>query len=50
MNIPFKDALEQMLNYVKFMKKLTSEKRHLEDLRTVTLTEECNAIIQKKLL
>ncbi|XP_062100609.1 uncharacterized protein LOC133806536 [Humulus lupulus] len=45
----FADALEQMPNYVKFMKEVMSKKRRLEDFETVKLTEECSAILQKKL-
>ncbi|XP_061348336.1 uncharacterized protein LOC133293749 [Gastrolobium bilobum] len=48
-NIPFDEALENMLNYAKFMKDLLSKKRKLKECETVTLTEECSAIIQKKL-
>ncbi|KAM6576978.1 hypothetical protein CsatB_028815 [Cannabis sativa] len=31
------------------MKKILSKKRKIEDFETVALTEECNAILQKKL-
>ncbi|XP_024022668.1 uncharacterized protein LOC112091966 [Morus notabilis] len=48
-NIPFADALEQMPSYVKFMKDILSKKRRLDDFETVALTEECSAMIQKKL-
>ncbi|XP_074326960.1 uncharacterized protein LOC141664900 [Apium graveolens] len=48
-NIPFAEALEQMPSYVKFMKDFLSRKRKLEEFKTVALTEECNAILQKKL-
>ncbi|XP_061339389.1 uncharacterized protein LOC133286060 [Gastrolobium bilobum] len=48
-NIPFAEALESMPNYVKFMKDLLSRKRKLQECETVTLIEECSAIIQKKL-
>ena len=48
-NIPFADALEQMLSYVKFMKDILSQKRRLADFETVNLTEECSAILQRKL-
>ena len=48
-NIPFADALEQMSNYVKFMKDILSQKRRLADFETVNLTEECSAILQRKL-
>lgn len=48
-NIPFVDALEQMLSYVKFMKEILSNKRRLEEHETVMLTEECTTILQNKL-
>ena len=48
-NIPFVDALEQMHNYVKFMKDILSRKRRLLEFETVNLTEECSAILQRKL-
>ncbi|MCI62023.1 hypothetical protein A2U01_0083280, partial [Trifolium medium] len=49
MNIAFAEALEQMPKYAKFMKELlTKKQKPLED-ETVDMTEECSAIIQKKL-
>ena len=48
-NISFADALEQMPNYVKFMKDILSKKKRLSDFETVNLTEECSAILQRKL-
>ena len=48
-NIPFADALEQMLNYVKFMKYILSKKRKLLEFKIVNLTQECSAILQRKL-
>ena len=48
-NIPFADALEQMPNYVKFMKDVMSKKRRLEEYETVNLTEQCSALIQRKM-
>ena len=44
-NIPFADALEQMPNYVKFMKDILLKKRRLSDFETVNPTEECSAIL-----
>lgn len=38
-----------MPSYVKFMKKILSNKRKLKEYETVTLTEECSAILQRKL-
>ena len=48
-NIPFADALEQMLSYVNFMKEILSNKRRLLDFETVNPTEEYSAILQRKL-
>ena len=48
-NIPFADALEQMPSYMKFMKEILSKKRRLSDFEIVNLTEECSAILQRKL-
>ncbi|XP_062086212.1 uncharacterized protein LOC133792325 [Humulus lupulus] len=48
-NIPFAEALEQMSNYVKFMKEILSKKIKMEDYENVALTEECSAILQRKL-
>jgi hypothetical protein len=48
-NIPFAEALQQMLVYAKFMKELLTKKRKPLDDDTVDMTEECSAIIQQKL-
>ncbi|KAL5782063.1 hypothetical protein ACOSP7_007092 [Xanthoceras sorbifolium] len=48
-NIPFVEALAQMPTYVNILKEIISNKRRLEDFETVTLTEECSAIILNKL-
>ena len=48
-NIPFADALEQRSSYVKFMKDILSQKTRLVDFETINLTEECSAILQRKL-
>ena len=48
-NIPFANALEQMPSYVKFMKDILPKKKRLSDFETVNLTEECSAILQRKL-
>ena len=48
-NIPFLEALENMPSYMKFKKKILASKKKLEEYGTITLTEECNAILQKKL-
>ena len=44
-NIPFSDALAHMRNYVKFIKEIMSNKRKLEDYGTISLSENCSAII-----
>ena len=48
-NIPFMEALENMPSYVKFMEKILASKKKLEEYGTITLIEECSAILQKKL-
>ncbi|XP_057740020.1 uncharacterized protein LOC130957162 [Arachis stenosperma] len=48
-NIPFAEALEQMPLYAKFLKELITKKKNWEAKETIVLTEECSAIIQKKL-
>ena len=48
-NIPLEDALEQKPKYVKFMTGILSKKQKLEDYETIALTEECSAILKKKL-
>jgi len=48
-NIPFTNALSQMSSYAKFLKKILSNKRKLEEHETAALTEECSAAIQNKL-
>ncbi|XP_057756042.1 uncharacterized protein LOC130975240 [Arachis stenosperma] len=48
-NIQFTEALEQMSLYAKFLKELMTRKRNWEEKETIVLTEECSAIIQKKL-
>ena len=47
--IPFADALERMPSYVKFIKDIMSKKRRPPDFETVNLTEECSAVLQRKL-
>ena len=38
-----------MPRYMKFMKDILSKKRKLGDYETVALSEQCSAILQKKL-
>ncbi|KAD4180096.1 hypothetical protein E3N88_28687 [Mikania micrantha] len=48
-NLPFVEALAQMPKYAKFLKDLLTNKKKLEEFSTVTLSEECSAILQNKL-
>ncbi|KAL5563283.1 hypothetical protein UlMin_033030 [Ulmus minor] len=48
-NIPFVEALEQMPNYVKFIKDMLTKKRRFGEFETVALTRECSAALQSKL-
>ncbi|KAL5560852.1 hypothetical protein UlMin_037063 [Ulmus minor] len=48
-NIPFVETLEQMPNYVKFMKDMLMKKRKFGEFKTVALTRECSAALQSKL-
>ena len=38
-----------MQNYVKFLKMMMSKKHKVEKFKTISLTEECSAIVQRKL-
>ena len=49
-NIPFIEALTQMPNNVKFMKEIMSNKKKLDVYGTISLSENCSTIIQRKLL
>lgn len=49
-NIPLVEALEQMPNYVKFMKDILSKKRRFGEFEMVALTNECSSMLQCKLL
>ncbi|KAL5546411.1 hypothetical protein UlMin_006098 [Ulmus minor] len=48
-NNPLVEALEQMPNYVKFMKDILTKKRRFGEFETVVLTRECSAVLQNKL-
>ncbi|XP_062075231.1 uncharacterized protein LOC133779264 [Humulus lupulus] len=48
-NIPLVEELEQMPNYVKFMKDILTRKRRLGEFETVALTKECTSFLQNKL-
>ena len=48
-NIAFADVIEQMPAYAKFLKDIVTHKRKIEDCSTITLSEVCSAIIQRKL-
>ncbi|XP_042041311.1 uncharacterized protein LOC121786748 [Salvia splendens] len=48
-NIPLVEALQQMPTYAKFLKDVLSKKKKWTDYETVNISENCRAIIQKKL-
>ncbi|KAA3459066.1 Retrovirus-related Pol polyprotein from transposon opus [Gossypium australe] len=48
-NIPLVEALEQMPNYVKFIKDILSKKHGLWEFETIALTEGCTAMLMNKL-
>ncbi|KAM6546198.1 hypothetical protein CsatB_026934 [Cannabis sativa] len=48
-NIPLVEALEQMSNYVKFLKHILTKKRRLGEFETVALTERCSAMVKSKI-
>ncbi|XP_062114164.1 uncharacterized protein LOC133825202 [Humulus lupulus] len=48
-NIPLVEALEQMPNYVNFLKDILTKKRRLGEFETVALTEGCSAILKNKI-
>ncbi|GJS22420.1 hypothetical protein Tco_1423782 [Tanacetum coccineum] len=48
-NIPFTEALAQMLKYAKFLKGLLSNKARLKEACTVTMNERCFAFLLNKL-
>ncbi|KAH9724853.1 hypothetical protein KPL70_007635 [Citrus sinensis] len=48
-NIPFVEALEQMPNYVKFLKDILARKRRLGEFETVALTQESSHMLQSKI-
>ncbi|XP_050890456.1 uncharacterized protein LOC127095868 [Lathyrus oleraceus] len=47
--IPFSEVITQMPSYAKFIKEILLNKRKLDDDSTISLTEECNEIIQNKM-
>lgn len=44
------EALEQMPNYVKFLKDILAKKRRLGEFKTVALIQECSHMLQSKIL
>ncbi|XP_052290839.1 uncharacterized protein LOC127900273 [Citrus sinensis] len=46
-NIHFVEALEQMSNYVKFLKDILAQKRRLGEFETVALTQESSHMLQR---
>lgn len=48
-NIPFTEALSYMPKYAKFLEEVLSNKKNLDNTRTMAFTEECNTPIHNKL-
>ncbi|KAL5580208.1 hypothetical protein UlMin_012650 [Ulmus minor] len=48
-NIPLVEALQQMPNYVKFMKDVLTNKRRLGEFETVALTKEYSLLLKTKI-
>ncbi|XP_062094211.1 uncharacterized protein LOC133800271 [Humulus lupulus] len=48
-NIPLVEALEQMPNYMKFLKDILTKKRRLGEFETVALTKGCSAMLKRKI-
>ena len=48
-NIPLVEALQQMPMYARFLKDVISKKKKWVNYETVSMSENCSAIIQKKL-
>jgi hypothetical protein len=48
-NIPFSEAIDQMPVYPKFMKDLLTGRRRPKDDENIALSENCNAVLQRKL-
>ncbi|XP_016172931.1 uncharacterized protein LOC107615381 [Arachis ipaensis] len=48
-NIPLAEALEKIPLYAKFLKELINKKRSWNEKKTVILTQECSAVIQRGL-
>ncbi|XP_028785018.1 uncharacterized protein LOC114740933 [Neltuma alba] len=48
-NIPFAEALDQMPKNASFLNDVLSKKKRFGEFETVALTEDCSAILQRKL-
>ena len=48
-NVPFLDALSQMLLYAKFLKEILSKKRKIDEHMILALGEECSDVVSNKL-
>ncbi|KAI3828207.1 hypothetical protein L1987_02304 [Smallanthus sonchifolius] len=49
-NLPFIEVLQHMPKYGKFLKDLLSNKKKLQEVSKVSLSEQCSAVVQNKLL
>ena len=48
-NVPFMEALAQMTCYAKFLKELFTNKKKLEEVSMVTLSEKCSIVLTNKI-
>ena len=48
-SIPFADAISQIPSYAKFLKEILTKKRSLEVNACIELSEDCSAVIQRRL-
>ncbi|XP_039001627.1 vinorine synthase-like [Hibiscus syriacus] len=46
-NVPFLEAIDQMLIYVKFLKDIVIKKRKIEKYETIAITKECYFVLSK---
>ncbi|KAL4367044.1 hypothetical protein GQ457_05G022450 [Hibiscus cannabinus] len=49
-NLPLVEALQQMLNYAKFLKDMVTRKKRIEEFETAAATETCLAHMHNKVL
>ena len=48
-NVPFVEALAQILRYTEFLNEFLTKKKKLEEVSMITLSEECLFVLTNKL-